>query len=175
MCFLSACNESPTSSNNSSLSDTENESPIKSSVESDSSFITTAAKVNLEQIQLGQLAQVKGNMQQVKDFGKHIEQDDISILKEIQLIAGKKQITLPASLSEEGQTFYSNLIKMEGAEFDKAYLNKVLDEYKAAIKKYKNMSKDALDKEISEWVNLKLPILKMHLDSALAYQSILLK
>ena len=175
MYFLSACNEHPTSSKNKSLSSDVDNSYVKSSVEFDSSFITTAAKVNLEQIQLGQLAQIKGNMQQVKDLGKHIEQDDIAILKEIQLFAGKKQITLPASLSGDGQAFYSNIISKEGDEFDKAYLNKVLDEYNTAIKKYESMSKNALDKEISRWVNLKLPILKMHLDSALAFQTVLLK
>ncbi len=174
VCFLSACNDNPKSVNDKSLSKEENDVPVESSIELDTSFIANAAKNNLEQIQLGQLAQLKGNLEQVKNLGKQIAKDNIFILKELQLIAGKKQITLPASLSEEAQAFYSNLINKEGADFDKAYINKIVEDHKSDIKKYKNISKSAIDKEISQWANLKLPILKMQLDSAFTYQAILL-
>ncbi len=174
VCFTSACNENTTSSNDKSLSNEENDAPVESSIELDKSFIATAAKNNLEQIQLGQLAQLKGNIPQVKNLGMQIVKDNVFILKELQLIAGKKQITLPASLSPEAQAFYSDLINKEGVEFDKAYINKIVEDNKADIKKYKNIAKGAVDKEISIWVNLKLPILKMHLDSAFAFQTMIL-
>lgn len=175
VCFISACNENPTKVDDKTMSIEENDTPVESSIELDNSFIATAAKNNLEQIQLGQLAQLKGNMQQVKDLGMQIVKDNVFILKELQIIAGKKQITLPATLSAEAQAFYSNIVNKEGTDFDKEYINKIVEDNKADIKKYKYIARGAVDKDISHWVNLKLPILKMHLDSAFAYQAILLE
>ena len=147
-----------------------NEAKFDKAKETDAQFLVNAAEINLEEIQLGQLAQNLGSMVHVKELGKMMETGHIKALRELQALAGRKQVTLPASLTESGQAAFKKLADKTGADFDKAYNDMMVEGHKAAISKFEKESTDATDPGIRAWAASMLTPLRTHLDSAITCQ-----
>ena len=167
---FSACNNNPKSEDTKEVANEHNDAKFENTKETDAQFLVNAAEMNLEEIQLGQLAQNKGSMAHVKELGLMMEKGHTGSLKEVQLLAGKKQITLPASLTNDGQLAYKKLVDKSGADFEKAYADMMVDHHKAAIKKFEAASTGATDLDIRAWAASMLTVLRTHLDSALTCQ-----
>lgn len=167
---FSACNNNPKSEDTKEVAKEHNDAKFENTKETDAAFLVNAAEMNLEEIQLGQLAQNKGSMAHVKELGLMMEKGHTRSLKEVQLLAGKKQITLPASLTNDGQLAYKKLVDQSGADFEKAYADMMVDHHKAAIKKFEAASTGATDLDIRAWAASMLTVLRTHLDSALTCQ-----
>lgn len=168
---FSACNNNPKSEDTKEVATEHNEAKFENTKETDAQFLVNAAEMNLEEIQLGQLAQYKGSMAHVKELGRMMEKGHTSSLKEVQVLAGKKQISLPASLTNDGQLAYQKLVEKTAADFEKAYADRMVDSHKAAIKKFEAASTGATDLEIRAWAASMLPLLRTRLDSALTCQA----
>ena len=138
--------------------------------ENDAKFLVDAAEINLEEIQLGQLAQSNSSMTEVKDLGKMMETEHASALKDLQALAAKKQISLPASLTNDGQDAYKKLNDKKGMDFDKKYCDMMVKGHKDAIDKFEKASTDATDADIKTWATSMLPALRNHLDHSMMCQ-----
>ncbi len=148
-----------------------NDAKFDNAKEDDAKFLVTAAEINLEEIQLGQLTQKNGMIKDVKDLGKMMETDHSGALKDLQALAAKKQITIPASLTDNGKDAYKKLMEKKGKDFDKAYCGMMVDGHKAAIDKFEKASTGAADPDIKAWAASMLPALRMHLDHSIACQA----
>lgn len=135
--------------------------------ESTASFMTTVADVSMAEVKLGQLAQDKGMNARIKAFGQLMINDHSKANDELKALAAKKNVTLPATIGEDHQKKYDDLSKKSGKDFDKAYINAMVDGHQSAIDNFKNNT-DNSDADVKEWVNKTLPTLQMHLDSAKA-------
>ena len=71
--------------------------------ETDEAFLMNVSAMNLQQIQLGQLAQIKGTIPEVKELGLTLEKMHKDCLKQVQIFAGVKQLILAATLTTKGQ------------------------------------------------------------------------
>ena len=89
------------------------ESQVKTDNTNDAKFLVAAAKINLEEIQLGQLAQRNSTMREVKELGKMMEADHSKALKELKDLATLKQVTVPLTLTDDGQSAYMKLVKKQ--------------------------------------------------------------
>lgn len=138
--------------------------------EDDAKFLVSAAEINLEEIQLGQLAQSKGTIAEVKDLGKMMESEHNKALIDLKALADKKQITIPTTITDDGQQSYKKLDDKKGNEFNKAYCDMMVDGHKDAIEKFEKASMDAADPDIKEWAATMLPALRTHLDNAINCQ-----
>lgn len=138
--------------------------------EDDAKFLVSAAEINLEEIQLGQLAQSKGTIAEVKDLGKMMESEHNKALIDLKALADKKQITIPTTITDDGQQAYKKLDDKKGNEFNKAYCDMMVDGHKDAIEKFEKASMDAADPDIKEWAATMLPALRTHLDNAINCQ-----
>jgi putative membrane protein len=140
--------------------------------EKDAQFLVDATGINLEEIQLGQLAQQKGSIADVKELGKMMVQAHTKSLKEVRAIAQTKQVTVPDSATAKAQDAYAMLNAKSGNDFDKAYCQLMVDGHKDAIKKFEKVSADSRDGEIKDWATTMLPDLRKHLDHVFACQKI---
>ena len=136
----------------------------------DEQFLADAAQINLEEIKLGQLAQQNSMMPNVKEMGKMMETEHTKCLNDLKTLAEKKSITIPTSISKEGEEAYEKLINISGAEFDKKYCDMMVDGHKNAISKFEKATTDTNDPDIRTWVTETLPTLRKHLDHALNCQ-----
>ncbi|MES2557508.1 MAG: DUF4142 domain-containing protein [Bacteroidota bacterium] len=132
--------------------------------EKDAAFLVEAAAINLEEIKLGELAQEKGTLKEVKDLGKMMVDEHTAALDELKELAAQKAISLPGSLTEDGQEAYDKLNEKSGKDFNEKYCDMMIKGHKDAIDKFEKASSDADDPDIRNWASSMLPSLRVHLD-----------
>jgi putative membrane protein len=145
--------------NDASLSASDNKD-----LDKDAKFLVEAAEINLEEIQLGQLAQQKSNTDHVQELGKMMENDHTKNLEELKALASKKSIVIPEALSKDGQDDYKKLSDKTGKDFDKDYCEMMVKGHKDAIDKFEKAFTDCKDADIKAYAMNTLPKLRAHLD-----------
>ena len=148
----------------------QNEVKFDNAKEEEAKFLVNAAEINLEEIQLGQLAQTKSLNAEVKSLGKMMETAHTKAQSDLQALAEKKQITIPTTLTEEGMSASKKLMDKKARDFDKEYCDKMVSGHKAAINKFEKASTDATDPDIRNWATSILPALRTHLDYSITCQ-----
>lgn len=136
----------------------------------DVKFATAAASGGIMEIELGKLCADKALTEPVKSFGKMMVDDHSNINYDLSGIAAGKNMVLPTSMSTKDQHMVDDLKRKSGTDFDKAYINMMVDDHKEDIRDFKKESVDGKDPEISSFALRTLPILQKHLDAAKAAQ-----
>lgn len=168
-----ACNDSSTDaiksaneSNEVKQDSAENTGTMNAPVdEKDSKFAVEAASGGMLEVQLGELAQQKANSQRVKDFGAMMVRDHSKANDELKSLAGMKNVTLPPAPGEDHMDHIKKLTGKSGKEFDKEYVNLMIDDHEKDIKAFEDASNNAKDADIKAFATKTLPTLRAHLDS----------
>lgn len=134
--------------------------------EEDSKFAVDAANGGMAEVQLGELAQNKGTDPKVKEFAKMMVTDHTKANDELKALAASKNITLPASPSEDKQKTSTDLSSKSGKDFDKAYIDQMVKDHEKTVKLFEDGQKNVKDAEIKAFIDKTLPVLKTHLDHA---------
>ena len=106
----------------------------------------------------------------MKEFGQMMTRDHRKAADELQSLARRKNVTLPDSIGREHMNKVDNLEKKTGKDFDRAYIDAMVDGHQSAVNDFEKASKDTKDPDIKNWVDNTLPVLRMHMDSAKAIQ-----
>jgi putative membrane protein len=141
----------------------------------DAQFLIDAAEINMEEIKLGQLAQQNSMMSEVQELGKMMETEHTKCLNDLKMLAEKKAISLPTTITKEGEEAYQKLITESASDFDKKYCSMMVDGHKTAISKFEKASADCVDVDIRTWATETLPSLRKHLDHSIYCQKNLSK
>jgi putative membrane protein len=91
-------------------------------------FIEKAAIANMAEIQLGQLAASNAQNPQVKQFAQMMVDEHTKALDELRTAAGST--SLPSALDKKHQKLHDKLSKLQGAAFDRAYMDAMVDAHK---------------------------------------------
>ena len=175
MSIFVACNSSSTTEdtvdsandvNDSLMSDdTSSLTPGAPVTEDDANWAVEAANGGMTEVEMGKLARDKATSQRLKDFGAMMVSDHGKAGDQLKQIAASKNITLPASLSDKSQKELDDLNKKTGKDFDKAYMDMMLDDHKHDVDKFQKGSNDLKDPDLKSFAAQTLPIIQMHLDS----------
>jgi putative membrane protein len=131
----------------------------------DAKFATTAANAGMTEVNAGKMAQDKAVNPRVKSFAAMMVTDHTKAGDELAAIAKTKNITLPPGPDADSQKAADDLAKKSGKDFDKAYVNQMVDDHKKAVKLFEDASKNCKDPDLKAFAAKTLPTLKMHLDS----------
>lgn len=135
---------------------------------SDQAFAKKAAEGGLAEVKLGQLAQEKGHVDAVKDFGKRMVEDHGKANKELESAASQANISLPQNMSSKDQASYDHLSKLSGPAFDHAYARMMLKDHEHDVAAFRHEAKNGEKEPIKSFASNTLPVLEQHL--ALARQ-----
>ncbi|HET6722496.1 MAG TPA: DUF4142 domain-containing protein [Chitinophagaceae bacterium] len=138
--------------------------------EKSSTFLTKAANSGIAEVQLAKLAQQKATIAAVKNFAAMLERDHSAANDQVKNLAGQRNVSLPASPSEDKQKMYSDMEKMTGKAFDKEYISMMVKSHNDGINLFEDTRANASDIDVKNFADKTLPTLKMHLDSAKAIQ-----
>lgn len=141
----------------------------------DAEFVVNTANANMTEVQLGQLAQQKGMAKDVKDYGAMMEKDHTAAGEALKTLAASKNITLPAAISPEMQKNVDALLKLSGKDFDKAYINLMIDDHTMVIGNFEAESKNGTDADIRAFADKTLSTLRLHLAKAEACHKMMKK
>jgi putative membrane protein len=131
-------------------------------------FAVKVANAGMKEVQLGKLAEEKGTGKGVKDFGAMMVRDHTKANDELKSLSAAKNITLPAAVSDENQKRIDDLSKKTGKDFDKDYIDMMVDDHKDAIDLFEKTAKNSKDSAFKNFAVKTLPTLYKHLGAAKA-------
>jgi putative membrane protein len=132
----------------------------------DSDFVMKAAQGGMEEVELGQLATSQAASADVKQFGQRMVTDHGKANDELKAVAQKSGETVPTDLSKKQQSDKARLAKLNGAEFDKAYMKMMVSDHKEDIAEFEKEAKSGKDADVKAFASKTLPTLKEHLSMA---------
>lgn len=135
-------------------------------LEKDSEFAVNAADAGMLEVELGRLAATNGANTQVKAFAEGMVTDHSQANEELKSLAAGKNITLPATLSEDKQKKVTDMAAKKGADFDKAYMDMMVDDHEKVVDMFKKEADKGNDMEVKGWAAGKVPTLEHHLEMA---------
>jgi putative membrane protein len=130
-----------------------------------SDFAVAAANGGMMEVELGKVAEEKGVNQRVKDFGAMMVKDHSAADDHLKSIASMLNITLPDSVSDDTRKEIDKLKMKKGRDFDKAYVDMMLDDHKKDIAEFRKCADNCSDSSIKSFASVTLPVLEKHLDS----------
>ena len=131
----------------------------------DKKFVHDAAEGGLAEVD-GKLAAEKGSTEDVKKFGQRMVDDHSKANDELKQIASAKGVDLPTELSAKDKMLKTRLSKLNGQNFDKAYMENMVRDHKKDVSDFARESSAGGDTQVKEFAAKTLPTLKEHLKQA---------
>lgn len=97
----------------------------------------------MTEVKLGELASQKAQNADVKAFGRMMVQDHTKAGEELKQVATQHNIPAPTELDDDHRDKVERLSKLQGAEFDREYMNQMVDDHQNTLEALE----DRLDKE----------------------------
>ncbi len=129
-------------------------------------FAVKAANGGMMEVQLGEYASKNASDKNVKDFGSMMVKDHSKGNEELKQLASSKNIAIPAKPGDDKADMMNDLMKKTGKDFDKAYMNKMVDDHKEDIDMFQKEADNSKDPDMKAFASKELPTLKKHLSDA---------
>ena len=155
-----------------SSADTSNKTAIAADKET-SEFLVKATDGGIMEVSLGNIAKTKGRNASVKKFGEMMIEDHEKANAKIKDLAAARHVEVPARVSDDKADMIKKLNTKDGKDFDKAYIDMMVDDHKEDIKEFEDAGNKINDTEVKQFINSTLPVLRKHLDSCTAIQQTL--
>jgi putative membrane protein len=136
---------------------------IKGAMGADAAFVKQAAEGGMIEVAKGRLAAQKGAHEDIKQFGQRMVDDHTKAGDELKAIAGGKNMLLPDETPKAPmQAAMTKLGKLEGAAFDRAWVDDQLRDHDKTIALFEREAKTGADAELKAFAVKTLPVLKEH-------------
>ena len=147
-------------------------------------FVEEMAMKGMAEVQLGQLASQKASSPDVKQFGQMMVKAHTQSNNELKQIASQLNVQVPAQLDDEHRELHERLSKLQGAEFDREYMNAMVEDHEEVINKLEDRANQNTrnndsnnpnagatgtsgnnaqgEQALSQWAQKTLPIVQKH-------------
>lgn len=133
----------------------------------DQSFVKQAMSVNRMEMDLGRLGAQQAQNQEVKTFAQRLVQDHTDAQNDLAQVVQRLGISVQApEMDSQAQQIKDQLSSLQGQDFDKQFLQKMIDGHTKAIDAFQRETTDGKDPAIKAWAQQQLPTLKQHLQTA---------
>jgi putative membrane protein len=132
----------------------------------DDEFLVEAASGGMMEVQLGQLAATNASSAQVKEFGKMMADDHSKANDELTTIARLKNIAIPSVPGDKHQEHINKMKEKRGEEFDKDYMDLMVEDHEEDIRKFERAAEKATDPDVKAFASKTVPVLRKHLEHA---------
>lgn len=129
----------------------------------ESDFAVKAANGGMFEVELAKLAQEKATSKEVKEFAAMMLKDHMAANDELKALAAKKNITLPTTLGKDEQEDVDEMAKLTGTEFDKKYVDTMVEDHEEDVKLFQETSIAGQDPDLKQFAGKTLPTLQKHL------------
>ena len=132
----------------------------------DRRFMEKAATDGMAEVQIAEMAQQRAANPKVREFANRIVQDHGAANAELMRLATAKGMAVPADAGRENKREADRLAKLNGADFDRAYIKHMVEEHQEDLRDFERASKAARDSEVKAFATRTLPTLQSHLQLA---------
>jgi putative membrane protein len=132
----------------------------------DEAFVTEALMAGMAEVEHGTLASQKATHATVKAFGQQMVADHTKAGDELKTIASAKQIPPPTAMGPKHHATHDKLMKMSGAEFDRAYMSDMVADHQKAVADFTAEATNGTDPQVKAFAAKTLPTIQGHLKMA---------
>ncbi len=129
----------------------------------DNTFVTKAAEGGMAEVEMGQLAVQHASNNMVKQFGQKMVDDHSKANDQLKKIAAQEGITLPSTVSAKEQAEMDRLSKLNGAAFDRAYMQEMVKDHRQDVAEFKKEANSGDNPQVKAFAAQTLPTLEEHL------------
>jgi putative membrane protein len=170
LCSLNSCKNEPKQENLVIESNDQTEAKLVNddieNIDSDAAFLAYAAEINLLEVEIGRLALQKAINGDVKDYARMLIDDHNKSLLELKTLANKQTITLPNAIPEPLMEKYNGLKEKSAADFDKAFVDMMVEEHETAVDKMTAISQKIKNSDSKLWSSRQIDSFITHRDEA---------
>jgi putative membrane protein len=134
--------------------------------EQDKDFVKEAASGGMLEVRLGEYASGNAASDSVKKFGEDMAGDHTKANDQLKTLATQQPIEIPKALSDKDQQVLDRLEKLKGDEFDKAYVDDMVEDHKNDIASFEKEVSQGSDPTIKAFAEKVLPSLRHHFEMA---------
>lgn len=165
LAFMASCGNTTNPDDAKEVAQSQNEAQFNDTrMEEDSDFAVKAADGGMMEVMMGELAQKNSTMQELKDYGKMLVTDHSKANEELKALAAQKNINLPGAMSEDHQKKYNDIAQKTGADFDKDFIDMMINDHKHDIDLFQKEADRGNDADLKAFAAKTLPTLQQHLD-----------
>lgn len=135
----------------------------KKGMEYDAEFMAKAASGGLLEVKMGQEVIKRAVTPQAKEFAQKMVSDHQKSNAELKALAAQKNITVPATMADEQNNVYKDVLEKKGVKMDQEYMKEMIKDHQEDVKEYTEASTKAADPEIKAFATKNVPVLQMHL------------
>ena len=135
--------------------------------EQDRNFALNATYSNLAEIQMRQLAVSEATDESVRDFAEMMVTDHTNAQNQLANLAESLDIDLPDTLKTEHQAIQAQLMALEGAAFDSAYISSQVVAHQQAQQIFQTQVDQGLNPQLKDYAANTLTHILMHLERAM--------
>ena len=147
----------------------------------DREFIREQLAMGEREVELGRLAAQKGTHPEVKRFGEMMVKDHQMAGQELKQImsqattgtSGDTAARAGDDKAEEHREQLEEFRKLSGREFDKKYIDQMVEDHQKTVDALENKAENANNAGVKQWASKTLPKVQQHLERAKTIQETL--
>ena len=132
----------------------------------DNEFLTKFAEANHGEIELAKLADKHAQSERVKEYATKIIRDHQMLHDRLAGLLKTANIGIVAGTDRKIRDEVQRLSKLNAAEFDAAFIKRMVDDHKEAISLFEGQVQNGKNADISSFARDTLPSLRDHLKGA---------
>jgi putative membrane protein len=129
----------------------------------DKDFIQAAIQAGMTEVKLGEMANLKGNRDEVREFGHLIVKEDATFNDDLKALAQQKGLTMPESLEPIHQAVVDQMTDLMGSQFDDAFIAAVTKQLTDLAKEFRAESAATKDADVKSVVDKSILVVNEHL------------
>jgi putative membrane protein len=153
-------------------------------------WLQDAAEKNAAEVQLGQLAAERAQNPQVKQYAQTMIAEHTKALDELKALASAANVQISNAIADVHRDLHGRLSKLSGAEFDREYIDAMVDEHNDTLEMLEDKADDAdearptgtsgpataerdaeaerdrINRDLSQWASKTAPKVQQHLETA---------
>ncbi len=132
----------------------------------DAKFVKDAAAGGMMEVELEKIAAEKGVNDQVKAFGRQMQDDHGKANEELKTLAANKGVQIPTALEGKQKKTVDRLSKLSGPEFDRQYMRTMTEDHKEDLKTFQREADKGKDPDVKQFASKYVPMIKKHQEMA---------
>ena len=122
----------------------------------------SAASGNLAEVEIAKTA-AKSSDKEIKKLGADLVAAHEMLYGEVKALAVSKNISIPSTADDDAKKKAKDLNDAKPADFDKEWINTLIDKHEGTVKKYEDVAANTSDNDLKTWVTATIPKVKEHL------------
>ncbi len=131
--------------------DKESDTPL------DAEFVKVVAASNMAELVAARFGTTRSKKVPVTLFAQRVTADQAKASEELIKLAVKKKIQLPKAMDKKDHDANLKMLSHEGAKFDRAFVERMVNDRRMAITLYENQAKNGTDKDLKAYAEKHLP------------------